>query len=172
ISPDRPLTSFLEYATPAVGAQTARSYGWTGTGVGIAIIDSGISPSNDLLDAKGKSRVVYSEGFGTSGQTVDAYGHGTPVASAAAGTGKDSGGRYVGVATNANLINLRVLSNSGSGSDSSVIAAIDRAISLKTQYNVRVINLSLGRPVFESYTQDPLCQAVERAWRAGIVVVV
>jgi len=50
--------------------------------------------------------------------------------------------------------------------------AIDRAIELKSQYNIRVMNLSLGRGVYESYTLDPLCQAVERAWQAGIVVVV
>src|SRR5207248_11505059 len=48
---------------------------------------------------------------------------------------------------------------------------INRAVQLKNQYNVRVINLSLGRPVYESYTLDPLCQAVEAAWKAGIVVV-
>jgi len=49
---------------------------------------------------------------------------------------------------------------------------IQRAIQLKSMFNIRVINLSLGRPVFESYTIDPLCQAVEAAWQAGIVVVV
>ena len=53
-----------------------------------------------------------------------------------------------------------------------IIAAIQRAIDLKSTYNIRIINLSLGRPVFESYTLDPLCQAVEKAWKAGIVVVV
>ena len=53
-----------------------------------------------------------------------------------------------------------------------MIAAINRAIALKYQYNIRVINLSLGHPVFESYKLDPLCQAVEQAWKAGIVVVV
>ncbi len=51
-----------------------------------------------------------------------------------------------------------------------VIAAIQRAIALKQTYNIRVINLSLGRPIYESYTLDPLCQAVEAAWKAGIVV--
>src|SRR6202042_2661524 len=60
----------------------------------------------------------------------------------------------------------------GVGTDSMVIAAIERAIALKSTYNIRVINLSLGRPIWESYTQDPLCQAVEQAWKAGIVVVV
>src|SRR6202007_895655 len=60
----------------------------------------------------------------------------------------------------------------GHGTDSAVINAIQTAIRLKSQYNIRVINLSLGRQVFESYTLDPLCQAVEQAWKAGIVVVV
>ena len=53
-----------------------------------------------------------------------------------------------------------------------VIAAIDRAIALRQQYNIRVINLSVGRPVYESFGIDPLCHAVEKAWANGIVVVV
>src|SRR5947208_7733249 len=53
-----------------------------------------------------------------------------------------------------------------------VIAAIERAIVLKDTYNIRVMNLSLGRPVMETYLDDPLCQAVEAAWKAGITVVV
>ena len=64
-----------------------------------------------------------------------------------------------------------MLDENGEGSDSGVIAAIETAIALKNKYNIRVINLSLGRDVFESYTLDPLCQAAERAWNAGIVVV-
>ena len=58
------------------------------------------------------------------------------------------------------------------GTDSSVIAAIETAIALQPYFNIRVINLSLGRPILESYKVDPLCQAVEKAWQAGIVVVV
>ena len=65
-----------------------------------------------------------------------------------------------------------MLDLNGSGSDSNVIAAIEQAIALQSTYNIRVINLSLGRGIFVSYTQDPLCQAVEAAWKAGIVVVV
>src|ERR1700686_1449621 len=78
----------------------------------------------------------------------------------------------MGLAPNVNIINLRVLHQHGAGTHIQVIAAIQRAIPRKTQYTVRVINLSMGRPVFESYTLDPLCQAVEQAWSAGIVVVV
>ena len=73
---------------------------------------------------------------------------------------------------NVSLVDFRVLDLNGQGTDSNVILAIDTAIYLKNVLRIRVINLSLGRPVFESYTQDPLCQAVEAAWKAGIVVVV
>jgi serine protease AprX len=65
-----------------------------------------------------------------------------------------------------------VLDANGAGYVSDVIAAIDQAIQLKSTYNIRVINLSLGTPVYESYKLDPLCQEVEAAWKAGIVVVV
>src|SRR5439155_16852114 len=78
----------------------------------------------------------------------------------------------MGIAPNVQLVNLRVLNQYGAGTDSLVISAIQKAIALKSTYNIRVINLSLGRQVYESYVYDPLCQAVESAWRAGIVVVV
>ena len=76
------------------------------------------------------------------------------------------------MAPRARLLDLRVLDRNGNGSDSFVIAAIERAIDLKNAYNIRVINLSLGRNIFESYSLDPVCQSVEAAWKAGIVVVV
>lgn len=181
VSPDRPVAAALNNANPAVGAAIAfQQLGLTGSGIGIAIIDSGISETRDLsvTSANSSSRIVYSQSFvsGPSG-TGDQYGHGTHVAGIAAGNANSSNGSnytksFRGVAHNAKLINLRVLDSKGVGTDSSVIAAIDKAISLKARYNIRVINLSLGRPVFESYKTDPLCQAVERAWKAGIVVIV
>ncbi len=109
--------------------------------------------------------------------TDDAYGHGTHVAGIIGGNSYTSStsyypGVYRGIAPEATIINLRALDSNGIGTDSSVISAIQQAISLKSTYNIRVINLSLARGVYESYTLDPLCQAVESAWRAGIVVVV
>src|SRR5207253_8611436 len=76
-----------------------------------------------------------------------------------------------GIEPNANLLDLRVLDKNGASTDSAVIAAIQQAVQLKSKYNVRVINLSLGRPIYESCNRDPLCQAVEAAWKSGIVVV-
>src|SRR5205823_6618477 len=78
---------------------------------------------------------------------------------------------YSGVAPGAYLVNLRVLGDDGSGSASDVIEAIDWAIDHKADYNIGVINLSLGAPVLQPYRDDPMCEAVERAVRAGIAVV-
>src|SRR5262249_7341002 len=78
---------------------------------------------------------------------------------------------YRGVAPGASLVNLRVLDDAGEGTASSVIEAIDWAIDHRGTYNIRVINLSLGGPVLQPYRDDPVCEAVERAVRAGILVV-
>ncbi|HKW96760.1 MAG TPA: S8 family peptidase [Bryobacteraceae bacterium] len=183
ISPDRPVHAMLDYANPTVNANIARRYGWDGTGVGIALIDSGLEGRPDLNHlSSSASRIVYSASFlpqtlSYYTETNDTYGHGTHVAGILAGNGAMSTcsrctRSFIGIAPNANIINLRVLDTNGNGTDSSVISAINAAVSLAKTYNIRVINLSLGRPAYESYIQDPLCQAVENAWKSGIVVVV
>ena len=172
VTPDRPLQGLLDQADATIGASAAATYGLTGAGVGVAVIDSGIGPSDDL-----SGKVVYEQQFVANTNTQDAFGHGTHVAGIIAGSGLDStGSRYTrtfhGVAEGVSLIDLQVLNSTGAGTDSGVIAAIQEAIALKSKYNIKVINLSLGRPVLESYKLDPLCQAVESAWKAGIAVVV
>jgi serine protease AprX len=180
VTPDRPvhMSGYESFAAAVEADIAAQQYGFDGTGIGVAVIDSGIADHSDFRNASG-TRVVHSESFVVGNTSaVDAYGHGTHVSGIIGGNGAASGAgsgyakQIVGMAPNVNLINLRVLDQNGAGTDSQVIAAIQRAIALKTQYNIRVINLSLGRPVFESYSLDPLCQAVEQAWGAGIVVVV
>src|SRR6202140_2631449 len=181
ITPDRPvsLTGNEEYETAVEADVAAAQFAQDGTGVGVAIIDSGVADHGDLHHASGASRVVYSQSFVAGDATTpDKFGHGTHVAGLIGGTGANSGtangyqANYAGVAPNVNIVNLRVLDQNGSGTDSQVIAAIQQAIALQSTYNIRVINMSLGRPVYESYTLDPVCQAVESAWQAGIVVVV
>ncbi len=185
ISPDRrvytlgsnvvPVTGpGIDYHTDTIQAPSAWAQGLDGSGIGVAVIDSGIAPVSDL----NSSSVVYSQDFaGNNAQGTDLFGHGTHVAGIIAGNGAGSTGpgysyTFRGIAPGVNLINLRALDQNGGGNDSDVIAAIETAIQLKDTYNIKVINLSVGRGVFESYTQDPLCQAVEQAWAAGIVVVV
>jgi len=175
ISPNRNLhLSSTDHFRETVGADVANNLGWTGQGVTVAVIDSGISDHPDLYDGIGNSRVIYNESFVPTEGPADLYGHGTHVAGIIAGNGASSlndASPVQGVGPNVYLVNLKVLDQNGLGSDAQMIAAIERAIALRDQYNIKVINLSLGRGVFESYTLDPLCQAVEAAYQAGIVVV-
>ena len=146
--------------------------GYNGTGINVAVIDSGIA----LHSAIG-SRVVARVNLVTSepGVTGDPFGHGTHVAGMIGGSG--SAAKYVtsaytgGSAPGIKFVDVRVLGRSGVGYTSEVIAGIDWAIANRTRYNIRVLNLSLGHPVAESFETDPLCHAVERAVNAGIVVV-
>jgi serine protease AprX len=180
IHADHPLKGMDSVTNAAVNVSSAWNAGYDGSGIGVAIIDSGINDSHpDLWDAEQThSRVVYHQDFtgtsttNSSGAKYDLYGHGTHVAGIVGGNGSLSSGNYSGVAPAVDLVDLRALDQNGDGSDSTVIAAIQKAISLQNTYNIQVINLSLGRGISESYTQDPLCQAVESAWQAGIVVVV
>ena len=176
ISPDRPLSSKMNNAAVGVLANYAWNLGLDGTGIAVAVIDSGVHGVDDLKDALGHNRILYNfDSLG--GGADDQYGHGTHVAGIIGGSGKDSicsncDVSIRGIAPNVRIINFHALGQTGQGTDSSVIASINQAITLKGQYNIRVMNLSLGRPVYESYALDPLCQAVEAAWKAGIVVVV
>lgn len=180
ISKDRKVTALADDATAAVNAPVAWQSGYTGAGVGVALIDSGINEHPDFDDQQhGHSRVVFHQSFIHKKEklTQDEYGHGTHIAGLIAGdglssTGPDYSQTFTGIAPGAHIVNLRVLNVDGSATDSEVIAAIEHAISLRHKENIRVINLSLGRGVFESYKKDPLCKAVEKAWKAGIVVVV
>jgi serine protease AprX len=145
--------------------------GVTGKGVGIAVLDSGISGH-----AAVRSKVVAGVSMiAGDPSAADAFGHGTHVAGIIAGDG--GAARSVtdlytgGVAPGAHLINVRVLGANGSGFTSDVIAGIDWVIANRSRYNIRVINLSLGHSVMEPSATDPLCRAVARAVSAGIVVV-
>lgn len=147
--------------------------GKSGSGVTIAIVDSGIQPHVDMDKGKIKANVNFSSGMSVK---LDDCGHGTHVAGIAAGTakaGKDDG-RYTnmyGIARGADLVGVRVLDGRGSGTVSDVLAGIQWVIQNRQKYNIKVMNLSLGHPVGESYVDDPLCQAVKEAWGSGIVVV-
>ena len=179
LSADLAVKKCDEFTTAASGANSAyQDYGLTGKGVGVAVIDSGIYPYADLANGNaGGNRVIYAPSFVPGDYSpADYCGHGTHVAGIIAGNGQASTGPYYthtyhGIARQANIIGVRVLDAQGQGSVTATISGIQWAVQNKSAYNIRVINLSLGHPVGESYTTDPLCQAVEAAWKAGIVVV-
>ena len=146
--------------------------GYTGRGIGVAVIDSGIADHAALSDRVVARVNLVSAEPGVSG---DPFGHGTHIAGLIGGsataasrvTNMYAGGSAPGV----HFADVRVLGANGAGYTSDVIAGIDWTIANAQRYDLRIINLSLGHPVFESALTDPLCRAVARAVDAGLVVV-
>jgi serine protease AprX len=174
---DRPVFATLQRTGLSTGATLVRQQlDVIGRGVGVAVIDSGITNWHDDLYRSGSGRVAHFKDFTNdtrvwSNAAYDDYGHGTHVAGIIAGTGYDSYGKRKGIAPGSKLVGLKVMDGLGRGYMSDVIAAIDYAISVRAIYNIRVINLSVAAGVYESYWLDPLTLAARRAVDAGIVVV-
>ena len=182
LSGDLPVKPSMSVSTQAIAADQVRAGtsgllgiggipGVTGQGIGVAVVDSGISAHKALAN-----RIVANVSFVSGDPSVaDAYGHGTHIAGIITGAASAASGVTAlytgGIAPAANLVNVRVLGADGTGLTSDVIAGIEWAVANKAKYNIRVINLSLGHPVVESFTTDPLCEAVADAVQAGIVVV-
>lgn len=187
VSLDRPVTATMERTAATIGATWVRqSLGYDGRGVGIAMVDSGVTSWHDDLTGVGATgsgsdgvatvalsqRVVHFVDFVNHLPNVyDDFGHGTHVAGIIAGNGYDSGGARAGVAPGASLVALKVLDAAGRGHIANVLAAIDYAIAHRHTFNIRVLNLSVAAGVYESYDTDPLTLAARRAVEAGIVVV-
>ena len=179
---DRPVGALL---TPGTGndggngqSPSSSALEFTGAGVGVAVIDSGLTAWHDDLarvDAGralvGQRVVGFADFTSTTHEVADTYGHGTHVSGIVAGSGYDSDGEFAGVAPGAHLLILKVLDGEGRGYVSDVIRALDFIVASRTRFNLRVVNLSIGAPVLESYETDPLTLAARSAVEAGIVVV-
>jgi serine protease AprX len=174
LSGNHRVTAQMATAVQSTGADLVQgglaqlgAAGLTGAGVGIAVIDSGVAFVPEL-----RGRIVASRDFTDNrGFGVDEHGHGTHVAGIAAAAGRHAQDDTRGMAPGAHIVSLRVLDEKGRGYAADVTEAIDWAIDNKARYRIGVINLSLGGPVLQSWRDDPVAQAVERAYRAGIVVV-
>ncbi|GAB4274035.1 S8 family peptidase [Thermincola ferriacetica] len=170
ISYDTEVRACLDTAVPAINAPAACAVGFTGKGITVAVIDTGIYPHPDLTQPTNRI-IAFKDFINKKTSPYDDYGHGTHVAGIIAGNGKMSNGQYKGVAPEANLVGVKVLDNTGGGRSSDVIAGIQWVVQNKATYNIKVINLSLGAPATQSYATDPLSQAAGAAWDAGLVVV-
>jgi serine protease AprX len=157
--------------------------GYTGMGVDVAVIDTGVSPVEGLSDP---GKIVYGPDLSLESQApnlqyLDTNGHGTFMAGLIAG--RDSSltapyaaapaSAYRGVAPDARILSVKVGIADGGVDVSQVIAAIDWVVQHRNDngLNVRIINLSYGTNSKQSYVVDPLAFAVEQAWKKGIVVV-
>jgi serine protease AprX len=170
-----------------VGADEFWKAGSDGTGVDVALIDTGVAPVEGLGSVINGPDFSLDAGAGQDG--LDEYGHGTHLAGIIAG--HDAGyedtkiehgvepdkwakTHYAGIAPGARIVNVRVGAADGAADVSQLITAIGWTVehAHTDGLNIRVINLSVGTSGVQDYRTDPLTYAVERAWRAGIVVVV
>ena len=173
--------SFVEYTydevavasgfTKSTQATTAWAAGNLGAGVGVAVLDTGISPMKDF-----EGRLVHGPDLSGEGTLVDSYGHGTVMAGAIGASGADSAtntvGMYAGVAPKATLVSVKVAGRNGAVDVSTILQGMHWVSAYKDQFNIRVMNLSWGVPSTQDPAVDPLNYAVQRLWQQGIVVVV
>lgn len=160
------------------GGDALAAEGFTGEGVTVALVDTGVAPVADL-DGRIKTVTDPATGepqpcvdFSGEGHCGDSYGHGTFMAGIIAGDGSLSGGEWSGMAPGADIVSLKVAGADGSSDVTKVLAAIQWAVSFRDTYDIQILNLSLGTDSTQSWDVDPFNYAVERAWDAGIVVTV
>ncbi|GAA4604659.1 hypothetical protein GCM10023107_68980 [Actinoplanes octamycinicus] len=172
----------LSFVRDVVHATDAWKAGYTGKGVDVALIDSGVAPVAGLTSGT----VVNGPDLSFESQYADVryrdtFGHGTHMASIIAGrdaagtpAGYTTGKGYTGIAPDARIVSVKVAAADGSADVSQVIAGIDWVTQHAHDYglNIKVLNLSYGTDSVQSSVLDPLSYAVEQAWRKGIVVVV
>ncbi|MEV6244069.1 S8 family peptidase [Lentzea sp. NPDC051838] len=149
---DRPVHIALDQTTKQIGAPTAWASGLNGTGVTVAVVDTGIDAAHP--DVAGK--ITASENFSDEPDVADRHGHGTHVASTVAGTGAGSSGKYKGVAPAANLVIAKVFNGAGDADTSQVMAGIEWA----ARSGAKIVNLSLGGDVTDG--SDELSALVDR----------
>ena len=174
---------WMPLVNDSIGAMDYWAAGYTGAGVDVALIDSGIAPV-DGINLAGKVINGLDISFESQADNLlhlDTYGHGTHMAGIIAGRDSLSNplqaqatGEYVGVAPAARILNIKVADSNGAVDVSQVIAAIDWVVQHRYDngMNIRVLNLSFGTDGTQKYTLDPLVYAVQMAWNKGIVVVV
>lgn len=142
--------------------------GFTGKGIGIAVVDTGIYPHDDIKD-----RIIAFKDFvNDKTEPYDDNGHGTHCSGCAAGSGARAGGKFKGTAPEANLIGVKVLNKQGGGSMSNIINGIQWVIDNKEKYNIRVMSMSLGGPALQKEKNDLVALAVKKCLEAGIVPVI
>lgn len=177
ISLDWQVTPHMEAASVAAGVRTAHGGPARagGRGVSVALLDSGVSAQPGVPEelASGYEMDVVEP----DGRFRDPFGHGTHLAGIISGGILGPGTAeelpvFDGVAPGSRIVSVKVIDSEGHGYVRDVLAGVDWVLRNHESQGIRVVVLPLGHPVDESYEDDPLCQAVEMLWKAGIVVVV
>ena len=162
--------------TRLIDADLVHTQGFTGRGITVAILDTGLWAAPPLVqDSNQRQRILASydakrDRFSET-KTRDRNGHGTHVTSIIANSEPNGAGDFNGVAPDVDMVIVRAFNGGGKGTYADVIRGIDWIVSNRQTYGIRILNLSLSARPRSAYWDDPLNQAAMAAWKAGIVVV-
>lgn len=172
IEMDTHITAQMNKVNEIIESNWAHKNGYYGSGVGVAIVDTGICLHKDFTE--GGNRVIAFKDFVNGRkEPYDDNGHGTHVAGIIGGNGYSSKGKYMGVAPACNFIVIKVLDHRGDGNISDVLAGLQWIIDNKRKYNIRVVNISVGTSAKDTLDENSLLvQGVNTVWDSGIIVVV
>jgi len=169
---DAHITAQMNRVNKIIESDWAHERGYTGKGVGVAIVDTGIALHRDFIE--GGNRVIgFVDFVNHRSEPYDDNGHGSHVAGIIGGNGFSSKGRYKGVAPECNLIGVKVLDHRGDGNISDVLAGLQWIMDNRKKYNIRIVNISVGTSAKDNLDENSLLvQGVDAVWDNGIVVVV
>lgn len=140
----------------------------TGKGVTIAFIDTGINSHLDFM--LGKKRIIkFCDFVNNYSKNYDDNGHGTFVAGVAIGSGVTSGGKYSGIAPEANIISLKALNEKGEATAVTILEAMQWVYDNHEKYNIKVVCMSFGSEPLG--IKDPIMKGAEKLWQEGITIV-
>lgn len=169
---DAHITAQMNRVNEIIESDWAHEQGYTGKGVGVAIVDTGIAPHKDFIE--GGNRITgFVDFINHKTEPYDDNGHGSHVAGIIGGNGFSSKGKYKGVAPECNLIAVKVLDHRGDGNISDVLAGLQWILDNRKRYNIRVVNISVGTSAKDNLDENSLLvQGVDAVWDNGIIVVV
>ena len=170
ISYDTKVFAVMDITRKTVGADKITKSGYTGKGITVAIIDTGLSPHLDLIYPY--NRVIgFKDFINNEAIAYDDNGHGTHCAGILGASGYCSKGKYKGIAPEVNILPIKVLDDNGNGKSSDILSAVQWIIDTKEVYKTRIINFSLGAVAEYRERKDPLVKAANRAIDNGLIVV-
>ncbi|HYH03110.1 MAG TPA: S8 family peptidase [Bacillota bacterium] len=166
---DSQVRVLADEASPVYGGVLPQEYPYTGKGVTVGVLDTGIYPHEDLTSPENRI-LAWNDLIGEKTAPYDDHGHGTHVAGVIAGNGRASHGRYKGVASEARLVGVKVLDQTGRGRLADLLLGLEWCLANLKTLKIRVINLSLGTRSQGLRDRDPLIRATTLAWKNGIVI--
>jgi serine protease AprX len=160
----------MDTAKKTIGADKITGLQYTGKGVTVAIIDTGVSPHMDLVYPK--NRILgFKDFINDKSSPYDDNGHGTHCAGILAGSGISSKGRYKGIAPDAGILSVKVLDDNGNGKTSDILSAVQWIIDKREVYKTKIVNFSLGAIAQYRERRVPLVRAANRAIDNNMIVI-